>query len=95
MRVNDVLSSGGRTARGFESIADAIMYRWSVERDTWVSTIEVEQAREYLERAGMAITALPDGGYMVAGESANTLGDARLVLLGLRHLSAVRRQSRS
>ena len=93
--MNDGLSSGGsRAARGFESIADAIMYRWSVERDTWVSTIEVEQAREYLERAGMAITALPDGGYMVAGESANTLGDARLVLLGLRHLSAVRRQSR-
>ena len=54
MSVNDVLSSGGNTARGFESIADAIMYRWSVERDTWVSTIEVEQARDYLERSGMA-----------------------------------------
>jgi len=94
MRMNDVVSGGCRTARGFESIADAIMYRWSVERDTWVSTIEVEQAREYLERAGMAITALPDGGYAVAGENVDTVGDARLVLLGLRHLSAVRRQSR-
>ena len=52
MGMNDALSSGAsRAARGFESIADAIMYRWSVERDTWVSTIEVEQAREYLERA--------------------------------------------
>lgn len=93
--MNDALSGGAsRAARGFESIADAIMYRWSVERDTWVSTIEVEQAREYLERAGMAITALPDGGYVVAGEHADTVGDARLVLLGLRHLSAARRQSR-
>ena len=42
----------------------------------------------------MAITALPDGGYAVAGENVDTVGDARLVLLGLRHLSAVRRQSR-
>lgn len=71
------------------------MYRWSVERDTWVSTIEVEQARDYLERAGMAITTLPDGRFAVASEPADTLGAARLVLLGLRHLSAVRRQSRS
>jgi len=95
MGMNNALSSGAsRAARGFESIADAIMYRWSVERDTWVSTIEVEQAREYLERAGMAITVLPDGGYVVAGENGDTVGDARLVLLGLRHLSAARRQSR-
>jgi hypothetical protein len=97
MRSNESLSrsSSTRTSRGFEAIADAIMYRWSVERDTWVSTLEVEQAREYLERAGMAVTPLPDGKFMVAGERADTLGAARLVLLGLRHLSAVRRQSRS
>ena len=95
MRMNVVVSSGGDTARGFESIADAIMYRWSVERDTWVSAIEVEQAREYLERSGMTVTTLPDGRYVVASEPADTLGAARLVLLGLRHLSAVRRQARS
>jgi hypothetical protein len=95
MRMNDVVSGGGSTARGFESIADAIMYRWSVERDTWVSTIEVEQARDYLERSGMAVTTTTDGRYVVAGDTADTLGAARLVLLGLRHLSAVRRQSRS
>lgn len=95
MRMNDALSGGGDTTRGFESVADAIMYRWSVERDTWVSTIEVEQARDYLERSGMAVTTLPDGRYAVGGETADTLGAARLVLLGLRHLSAVRRQSRS
>jgi hypothetical protein len=95
MRVNDVLSSGGQTARSFEAIADAIMYRWSVERDIWVSTIEVEQARDYLERSGMAVTSLPGDRYVVAGRTADTLGAARLVLLGLRHLSAVRRQTRS
>ena len=83
------------SGRPFEIIADAIMYRWSVERDTWVSTIEVEQARDYLERSGMAVTTLPDGRYEVAGETVDTFGAARLVLLGLRHLSAVRRQSRS
>ena len=43
----------------------------------------------------MAVTTTPDGRYVVAGETADTLGAARLVLLGLRHLSAVRRQSRS
>ena len=95
MRMNDVLSGGGHTARGFESIADAIMYRWSVERDTWVSTNEVAQARDYLERSGMAVTTTHDGHYVVGGQTADALGAARLVLLGLRHLSAVRRQSRS
>lgn len=98
MRTIDVhvsLGGGHRAARGFEAIADTIMYRWSVERDTWVSTIEVEHAREYLERSGMIVTRLSDGRFAVAGESADTLGAARLVLLGLRHLSAARRQSRS
>jgi len=62
MGMNNALSSGAsRAARGFESIADAIMYRWSVERDTWVSTIEVEEARDYLERSGMAVTTTADG----------------------------------
>jgi len=95
MRMNDVVSGGSRTARGFESIADAIMYRWSVERDTWVSSIEVEQARDYLERSGLDVTTTSDGRYVGAGDTADTLGAARLVLVGLRHLSAVRRQSRS
>lgn len=95
MRMNEMLPcAGSRTSRGFEAIADAIMYRWSVERDTWVSSMEVEQAREYLERAGMAVTPLPDGRFMVAGETSDSLGASRLVLLGLRHLSAVRRATR-
>ena len=79
------------TARGFETIADAIMYRWTCERDTWVSTAEVEQARAYLERLGVATSRLPDGQFSVGVEPMNTLGAARLVLLGLRHLHAARR----
>jgi hypothetical protein len=75
----------------FETIADAIMYRWSVERDVWVSPSEVEQARLYLARAGVATLALPDGRYAIDGERASACGAARLVLLGLRHLHATRR----
>ncbi len=75
----------------FETIADSIMYRWSVERDTWVSSREVQQARAYLERAGIATQPLPDGRFTVVGETANTLEAARVVLLGLRHLHATRR----
>jgi hypothetical protein len=83
--------AGRDTARGFESMADAIMYRWSVERDTWVSPSEVEHVRAYLARAGIPTTVLPDGQFAVAGETSDTLGAARLVLLGLRHLQASRR----
>lgn len=75
----------------FESTADAIMYRWSTERDTWVSTSEVEQARAYLERAGVETSPLPDGRYLVSGRTAATLEAARLVLLGLRTLHEARR----
>jgi hypothetical protein len=67
------------------------MYRWSVERDTWVSDSEVAQARAYLEREGIATRALPDGRFTVDAPTAETLGAARLVLLGLRHLHAARR----
>ena len=78
-------------ARCFESTADAIMYRWSTERDTWVSTTEVEQARAYLQRAGVETSPLPDGRYLVSGRTAATLEAARLVLLGLRTLHEARR----
>ena len=74
----------------FESTADAIMYRWSTERDTWVSKDEVEQARAYLERQGVLTRSLPDGRFAVAGDG-ETLGAAHLVLLGLRRLHTARR----
>ena len=79
------------TARSFEVMADAIMYRWSVERDTWVSSTEVAEARTYLERVGLGVTELPDGRFRVQGESEDPLGASRLVLIGLRHLHASRR----
>jgi hypothetical protein len=75
----------------FEAIADGIMYRWSVERDVWVSPSEVEQARLYLARVGVATLALPDGRYAIDGDRAGVCDAARLVLLGLRHLHATRR----
>jgi hypothetical protein len=92
---NSALRGRSEAARGFEAVADAIMYRWTVERDTWVSATEVEQARAYLERAGIATTLLPDGRFAVAGQTPDTLGAARLVLLGLRHLHAARRSRAS
>src|SRR5262250_2543825 len=88
---NASTSSREETGRGFETIADIIMYRWSAERDVWVSDEEVEQARMYLARLGVTTSPLPDGRYTVNGEVASTLGAARLVLLGLRHLHAQRR----
>jgi len=74
----------------FEAIADTIMYRWSAERDVWVSPSEVEQARAYLERAGVLTSPLPDGRFAVSGNTAATIEATRIVLLGLRHLHAAR-----
>ena len=73
MRIDSIAASPTRseTARGFEAMADAIMYRWSVERDTWVSAAEVEEARAYLERAGVTTTPMADGKFAVAGETRN------------------------
>jgi len=81
----------GTVATSFESIAESIMYRWSVERDTWVSAGEVEHARAYLLRQGIGTTALDDGRYAVEADTSQVLGTARLVLLALRHLHAARR----
>jgi len=88
-------TTGALPAEGFEAIADTIMYRWSAERDVWVSPSEVEQARVYLERAGVVTSPLPDGRFAVAGGTAATLEAARVVLLGLRHLHATRTGRRS
>ena len=76
---------------GFETIADAIMYRWAVERDTWVAPREVEEARAYLDRVGVTSRALPDGLYELTGEVATVCEATQLVLIGLRRLHASRR----
>ena len=81
---NSLLDSEAEHGREFEAIADSIMYRWSAERDVWVSREEVEQARAYLARVGVSTSSL--------GEiTASTLTAAHLVMLGLRHLHAHRR----
>ena len=78
-------------ARAFESIADAIVYRWQTERDTWVSSAEVEQARAYLSGIGVATLPLPDGSFSIEGDKPGAVGAAHLVLLGLKHLQASRK----
>ena len=81
-----------KLAQRFTTVADAIAYRWSVERDTWVGPAEVEQARAYLAQAGLLTRELPEGGgYVVEGETATILSAARLVLLGIRRVHASRR----
>ena len=37
-----------KSSRTFEDAARAIMYRWAVERDTWVSAEEIAEARTFL-----------------------------------------------
>ena len=90
MPILDTRTPAAPTTRNFEMMADAIMYRWSTERDVWVSNTEVEQARVYLQRAGVVTSPLPDGRFVVEGAAATTLEAARLVLLGLRHVHAAR-----
>ena len=83
---------GRKLAQRFTAVADAIAYRWAVERDTWVGPAEVEQARAYLALAGLPTRELPEGaGYVLEGETATVLSAARLVLLGIRRLHASRR----
>ena len=84
------LANGSEHRQGFEAMADVILYRWSTERDTWVSASEVEEARAYLARQGIATSALPDGRFALAGESTRAFGAERLVLLGLRRLRGPR-----
>jgi len=85
------LTNGAEHRQGFEAMAEVILYRWSTERDTWVSDSEVEEARAYLARHGISTSALPDGRFALAGkESARAFGAERLVLLGLQQLRGTR-----
>ncbi|TMA39318.1 MAG: hypothetical protein E6J79_03740 [Deltaproteobacteria bacterium] len=84
------LANGAEHRPGFEAMADVILYRWSTERDTWVSASEVEEARAYLARQGITTSALPDGRFALAGESARAFGAERLVFLGLQQLRGTR-----
>jgi len=74
-----------KTSRPFEEAARAIMYRWAVERDTWVSAGEIAEARAFLQAIGIATTELPDGRFALAGAE-STVEASRLILVSLRHL---------
>jgi hypothetical protein len=80
---------------GFEVIADTIIQRWAVERDTWVGPSEIERARSYLAHAGIATRPLDDGRFVVEGDTATVCEASGLVLVGLQHLLASRRSRRA
>ena len=71
--------------RRFEAIADAIIYRWSVEHHVSATPTEVAEAREYLQRAGIATTPLPDGRFLLE-QSGEVVEAPRLILLGLQRV---------
>ena len=78
------------SAPTFEQVAESIMQRWSVQRDVWVRASEVEQARAYLRKVGIVTTKLPDGRFIVEGESGDAVEAPRLVAFGMRHLHGAR-----
>jgi len=74
-----------KSSRPFEEAARAIMYRWTTERDTWVSTEEIAEARAFLQAIGIATTELPDGRFALQGTE-SAVEASRLILVSLRHL---------
>ena len=64
--------------------AEAILYRWAVERDTAVSAGEIDQVRAYLRQRGVRTTPLPDGRFTLDGAITGTVERAGLVLAALR-----------
>jgi len=74
-----------KSSRTFEESARAIMYRWAVERDTWVSAGEIAEARAFLQAIGIPTTELPDGRFALEGAD-SAVEASRLILMSLRHL---------
>jgi hypothetical protein len=68
----------------FPAVAEAILYRWAVERDTAVSAGEIDQVRAYLKRRGVRAMPLPDGRFTMDGAMTGTVERAGLVLAALR-----------
>ena len=68
----------------FPAVAEAILYRWAVERDTAVSAGEIDQVRAYLKRRGVRAMPLPDGRFAMDGAMTGTVERAGLVLAALR-----------
>ena len=74
-----------KSSRTFEEAARAIMYRWAVERDTWVSAGEIAEARAFLQAIGIPTTQLSDGRFALQGAE-SAVEASRLILVSLRHL---------
>src|SRR5438552_18805337 len=68
----------------FPAVAEAILYRWAVERDTAVSAGEIDQVRAYLRQRSVRTTPLADGRFPMDGAITGTVERARLVLAALR-----------
>src|SRR5438128_9552755 len=68
----------------FPAVAEAILHRWAVERDTAVSAGEIDQVRAYLNRRGVRAMPLPDGRFTMDGAMTGTVERAGLVLAALR-----------
>src|SRR5437870_4029420 len=79
-RLQSGANSGGVCR--FEAMADAIMYRWSAEHNVSTTPTEVAEAREYLQRAGIETTPLPDGRFTLE-QGGEVVEAPRLILLGL------------
>jgi hypothetical protein len=77
---------------GIETVAEAIVRRWSRERTVELRASELALVRAYLRRAGVTVHELPGGRFEV--ENAGTrqaCGAAQLLLVSLRRLVAERR----
>ncbi len=81
------------TRAPFDHIAPVILERWAAEREFWVTTTEVEQARRYLQDRGIPTTPLEDGRFLV--QDTSPVDAAQVVLLGVRHLVANRVRPRA
>ena len=73
-----------RPGSPFPTVAEAILYRWAVERDTAVSAGEIDQVRAYLQQRGVRATPLPDGRFTLDGAITGMVERAGLVLAALR-----------
>src|SRR5947209_17930410 len=83
-RTGMAATAARRRGSPFPAVAEAILYRWAVERDTAVSAGEIDQVRAYLRQRGVRTTPLADGRFSLDGAITGSVERARLVLAALR-----------
>jgi len=72
-RTGIAATAARRLGSPFPAVADAILYRWAVERDTTVSAGEIDQVRAYLRQRGVRTTPLADGRFTLDGAITGTV----------------------